>query len=155
MNKPVILAVDDDPQVLAAVLRDLRPKYAEDYQILGAASGEEGLEAVAGILGRGRTIALFLVDQRMPNGLAAVLVFQVTFGHIGRVIGAVDQYMIPGLVLGRLRQGEGVVPFVVPLKGRVHIKDDAPVVEAAVVDQLSDAELCDMMRHGRDCGIGL
>ena len=67
MSKPVILAVDDDPQVLAAVLRDLRPKYAEDYQILGAASGEEGLEAVAGILGRGRTIALFLVDQRMPK----------------------------------------------------------------------------------------
>ena len=67
MAKPVILAVDDDPQVLAAVRRDLRERYAEDYQILAAASGAEALESVVELHDAGRTVAAFLVDQRMPG----------------------------------------------------------------------------------------
>jgi len=67
MSKPIILSVDDDPQVLAAVRRDLRSKYASDYRIVAANSGEEGLETVAEIKSRGQSIALFLVDQRMPE----------------------------------------------------------------------------------------
>ncbi len=67
MAKPVILAVDDDPQVLAAVRRDLRTRYAESYQIVAAPSGREALEAVREIDDGGRTIAAFVVDQRMPN----------------------------------------------------------------------------------------
>jgi thioredoxin reductase (NADPH) len=59
--------VDDDPQVLAAVRRDLRSKYAADYRIVAANSGEEGLETVAELKARGQAIALFLVDQRMPG----------------------------------------------------------------------------------------
>ncbi len=39
MNKPILLVVDDDPQVLAAVRRDLRSRYRQDYTILSAASG--------------------------------------------------------------------------------------------------------------------
>jgi thioredoxin reductase (NADPH) len=34
MNKPVLLIVDDDPQVLAAVRRDLRSRYREDYMVM-------------------------------------------------------------------------------------------------------------------------
>ena len=37
MNKPVILVVDDDPQVLAAVRRDLRSRYREHYTVMSAA----------------------------------------------------------------------------------------------------------------------
>lgn len=43
MNKPVLLIVDDDPQVLAAVRRDLRSRYRGRCTVLGAASGEEAL----------------------------------------------------------------------------------------------------------------
>jgi hypothetical protein len=43
MAKPVILAVDDDPQVLCAVEQDLRPRYAREYRILRADSGESVL----------------------------------------------------------------------------------------------------------------
>ena len=43
MNKPVILIVDDDPQVLAAVRRDLRARYREQYTVMSASSGEEAL----------------------------------------------------------------------------------------------------------------
>ncbi|MCZ7533904.1 MAG: FAD-dependent oxidoreductase [Acidimicrobiia bacterium] len=67
MSKPIIVTVDDDPQVLAAVRRDLRANYAADYQIVSADSGPEALETLREIHSRGQVVALFLVDQRMPD----------------------------------------------------------------------------------------
>jgi thioredoxin reductase (NADPH) len=67
MVKPAILAVDDDPQVLNAVERDLRAHFHGEYRIVKALSGEEGLEAVRQLRRRATPLALFLVDQRMPN----------------------------------------------------------------------------------------
>lgn len=66
MSKPTILVVDDDPQVLAAVSRDLRNRYASDYRILRASSGGEGVDVVDELQARGDMVALFLADQRMP-----------------------------------------------------------------------------------------
>ena len=40
MAKPAIVAIDDDPQVLAAVRADLRNQYAADYRIVAADSGQ-------------------------------------------------------------------------------------------------------------------
>lgn len=65
--RPVILAVDDDAEVLAAIERDLRQRYRADYRVLGASSGEEGLSAIRELKERGVPVALFLVDQRMPG----------------------------------------------------------------------------------------
>ncbi len=67
MAKSVILAVDDDPQVLAAVARDLRARYGRDYALVRAGSGEEALEALDELRASGDTVALFVVDQRMPH----------------------------------------------------------------------------------------
>ncbi len=67
MAKPVILAVDDDPEVLGAVERDLRQHYRSDYRVLKAGSGREALEATRQLKQRGAPIALFLVDERMPG----------------------------------------------------------------------------------------
>ncbi len=67
MVKPVILAVDDDPEVLGAVERDLKQHYRSDYRILKAGSGSEALEAARQLKERGTPIALFLVDERMPG----------------------------------------------------------------------------------------
>jgi thioredoxin reductase (NADPH) len=36
MSKPTMLAVDDDPQVLASISRDLRSRYAGEYRIIRA-----------------------------------------------------------------------------------------------------------------------
>ncbi|HUF25159.1 MAG TPA: FAD-dependent oxidoreductase [Vicinamibacterales bacterium] len=66
MVKPVLLAVDDDREVLAAVERDLRRHYRARYRVVSAASGQEALEAVRELKRRGAAVALFLVDQRMP-----------------------------------------------------------------------------------------
>jgi thioredoxin reductase (NADPH) len=66
VSKPVILAVDDDPQVLAAVRRDLRSHYRADYEVIGAGSGAEALSAVRELKARGEALALTICDQRMP-----------------------------------------------------------------------------------------
>lgn len=88
MSRPVILAVDDDPQVLAAVTRDLRARYAEGYQMIAADSGAAALEAVHEISERGRTISLFLVDQRMPSmsGTEFLLEAQKVFPEAKRLL---------------------------------------------------------------------
>jgi thioredoxin reductase (NADPH) len=67
MAKPTILTVDDEPQVLNAVERDLRRYYRSDYRIIKAGSGKEALDAVQQLKQRNDPIALFLVDQRMPQ----------------------------------------------------------------------------------------
>ena len=67
MAKPVIMAVDDDREVLAAIERDLRRHYRQDYRVLAAASASEALEAVRQLKQRAAAVALFLVDQRMPG----------------------------------------------------------------------------------------
>ena len=66
-EKPVILAVDDEPTVLSAVARDLRREYGQQYRVMKAQSGESALEAVREMKLRNVPIALFLVDQRMPG----------------------------------------------------------------------------------------
>lgn len=66
MTKPVILAVDDDVQVLAAFRRDLRSRYREHYSILGVASGEEAMATVRELKSRGDDLAMIVSDQRMP-----------------------------------------------------------------------------------------
>lgn len=67
MGKPIILTVDDDPEVLGAVERDLKQHYRNDFRVLKAASGSEALEATRQLKQRGTPIALFLADERMPG----------------------------------------------------------------------------------------
>jgi thioredoxin reductase (NADPH) len=66
-TKPVILAVDDDLPVLRAVERDLRARYGAQHRIVAANSGHDALEAVRQLTLRGSAVALFMVDQRMPQ----------------------------------------------------------------------------------------
>ena len=67
MTKPVIFSVDDDPEVLGAIERDLRKHYKNDYRIIKANSPKEALVAARQLKERSTPIALFLVDQRMPE----------------------------------------------------------------------------------------
>jgi thioredoxin reductase (NADPH) len=67
MAKPVIWTVDDDPDVLRAVERDLRRQYGNRYRVMAADSGAGALESVKQLKLRNDPVALFLVDQRMPR----------------------------------------------------------------------------------------
>ena len=66
-RRPAILAVDDEPAVLAAVARDLRRGFGEEYRILRAGSGPEALELLREVRARGDQVALLVADQRMPG----------------------------------------------------------------------------------------
>jgi thioredoxin reductase (NADPH) len=65
--RPVLLTVDDDPNVLRAIERDLRQKYGSRFRILKTDSGQKALELVKQLKLRNETLALLLVDQRMPQ----------------------------------------------------------------------------------------
>jgi len=67
MAKPVIVAVDDESAVLGAVERDLRRKYGKDYRVVRSDSGSAALDALRQLKVRDDPVALFLVDQRMPQ----------------------------------------------------------------------------------------
>lgn len=66
-RRPAILAVDDEPAVLAAVARDLRRHFGERYRILRLGSGGEALELLGEMRTRGDAVALLVADQRMPG----------------------------------------------------------------------------------------
>lgn len=67
MNKPIIFSIDDDPQVLRAISRDLKTQYSSEYKVISTSSANEALEALTDLKNSGDTVALFLVDQRMPE----------------------------------------------------------------------------------------
>ncbi|WP_299532985.1 FAD-dependent oxidoreductase [Ulvibacterium sp.] len=69
MKKPIILAVDDDAQVLSAIRSDLRSRYRNDYRIMATTSAKEALEAITSLKNKGEEVALLLSDQRMPEML--------------------------------------------------------------------------------------
>jgi thioredoxin reductase (NADPH) len=81
MAKPVILSVDDDPQVLTAIERDLRKHYRNDYRVVGAATPGEALDTARQLKQRGTPVALFLVDQRMPDMTGTQLLARVRDLH--------------------------------------------------------------------------
>ena len=67
MNLPVIFALDDDPQVLRAISRDLKTKYGKEYKILSTTSAQEALDSLIDLKNSSDVVALFLCDQRMPE----------------------------------------------------------------------------------------
>src|SRR5215469_201919 len=67
MAKPILLTVDDDPDVLQAVERDLRSRYSDRYRILRASSANEALDTLNRLKTRNDAVALLLADQRMPE----------------------------------------------------------------------------------------
>ena len=66
-TKPVIIAVDDEPEVVQAVQRDLRARYAADYRVVWASGGQEAIDTLRTLALQGTPVALMLVDQRMPT----------------------------------------------------------------------------------------
>src|SRR5271155_4018157 len=67
MAKPILLSVDDDPDVLRAIERDLRSKYGAQYRVIGSDSPEGALTLLKQLKVRNDSVALLLADQRMPH----------------------------------------------------------------------------------------
>ena len=67
MKLPFIILVDDDEQVLNAILRDIRNEYRDIYRISASDSANEALELAKELKLKNESVALFLSDQRMPE----------------------------------------------------------------------------------------
>jgi thioredoxin reductase (NADPH) len=67
MTRPILLAVDDDINVLEAVVQDLRRQYGATYRVLRAGSGQAALDTLRQLKVRGEAVGLLLSDQRMPG----------------------------------------------------------------------------------------
>jgi thioredoxin reductase (NADPH) len=67
MPKPVLLTVDDDPEVLRGIERDLRSRYADRYRVMRANSGGAAITTLRELKARNNPVALLLADQRMPQ----------------------------------------------------------------------------------------
>jgi thioredoxin reductase (NADPH) len=67
MAKPILLSVDDDPDVLRAIERDLRSQYGADYRVMISDAPEAALEILKELKVRNDSVALLLADQRMPR----------------------------------------------------------------------------------------
>ncbi len=88
MKKPIILTVDDDAQVLAAITRDLRQEFRQDYRVLSVGSGPEALTTLTELRARAEPLALVLADQRMPEveGVAVLTRARELFPEAKRVL---------------------------------------------------------------------
>lgn len=67
MPKPILLSVDDDSDVLRAIERDLRSQYGAEYRVMASDSPEAALDLLKQLKVRNDSVALLLVDQRMPK----------------------------------------------------------------------------------------
>jgi len=67
MNEPIIFCIDDDPQVLRAIVRDLKSQYKNKYRVLSTSSVTEALAGLLELKNKGERVALFVADQRMPE----------------------------------------------------------------------------------------
>lgn len=67
MARPVILTVDDDVNVLSSIERDLKTRYIEKHRIVRADSGPSAIDIVRRLYQRSETVALLLMDFRMPQ----------------------------------------------------------------------------------------
>src|ERR1700741_4279810 len=67
MAKPILLSVDDDPDVLRTIERDLRSKYGAEYRVMGSDAPAGALDLLKQLKVRNDNVALLLADQRMPR----------------------------------------------------------------------------------------
>lgn len=88
MSRPVVLAVDDDPDVLRAVERDLRKRYSDRYRVMSADSGPSALNILSRLAERSEPVALLVADHRMPhmNGIQFLTAAIREFPAVRRVL---------------------------------------------------------------------
>ncbi|GGA96140.1 FAD-dependent oxidoreductase [Mucilaginibacter rubeus] len=88
MEKPIIISIDDDPQVSRAIAGDLKAKFGKSYRIVSSVSAKEVLESLPDLRNSGVPVALFLSDQRMPemNGVTFLAEAMKVFPEAKKVL---------------------------------------------------------------------
>jgi thioredoxin reductase (NADPH) len=80
MSGPVLLAVDDEPECLSALERELGDRYSRDYRIVCTASPGDALTTLEKLAEDGEEVALVLAGQWLPGTTGSEL-----FGKVRRL----------------------------------------------------------------------
>ncbi|SOE03463.1 FAD-dependent oxidoreductase [Blastococcus haudaquaticus] len=88
MTQPLIVAVDDDPDLLAAVERELRNRYSPDYQICCLPSMDEGRATLQQQSAAGGDVALVLAAEELAGAPGTEFLGEVAryFPHAQRAL---------------------------------------------------------------------
>ena len=81
-----------------------------------------------------------LARKISPTTIFAPARFEVALGDVGRVIGLVDEHVIPRAILGRTGSGNRFVPLVAALERGIDVEHDATISKFLVMDDLADEE---------------
>ncbi len=110
MARPVVLVVDDDGDVLAALEAALARRFGTDYQILAERSPAAGLRTLERLRRQDLVVAVVIADQWMPHMTGLDLLARVRQLHpsarrlllIGVWDRSANQPMSQAMTLGRL-----------------------------------------------------
>jgi thioredoxin reductase (NADPH) len=85
---PVILAVDDDPDVVALIGGELEDRYGRAYQVLTARAASTAEDILSRLCASGERVALVLADQWLPDGTGCELLARAAelFPHARRLL---------------------------------------------------------------------
>jgi thioredoxin reductase (NADPH) len=75
VSTPAFLVVADEQQTREGLCRDLERRFRDDYRVLQADSGRRAMEVLRRLGPQAETIALLIVDERLPD-IAPVALFQ-------------------------------------------------------------------------------
>ena len=88
MSAPLLVAIDDDPDLLADVERELRNRYASDYRVCCLRSADEALPTLEGFAQAGEQVALVLAGEVLGGAPGTDVLAGVPhlFPHAQRVL---------------------------------------------------------------------
>jgi thioredoxin reductase (NADPH) len=88
MNRPLLLAVDSDPESLARIEHELSRRYGTDFRVRGESDGAAALAILETAARRRDPVALVLADPWLPDVPGTELLAQVRTLHpdAGRVL---------------------------------------------------------------------
>lgn len=87
-RRPVILAVDDDPDAIDLLRRELDDRYGRAYDVRGARAAATAWELLVELHDAGDQLALLLSDQWLPDGTGCELLARARelFPHSRRLL---------------------------------------------------------------------
>jgi thioredoxin reductase (NADPH) len=87
-SAPLLVAVDDDPALMADVERELRNRYASDYRVCCLRSKDEALRSLEELAATGEQVALVLAGEVLDGAPGTEVLAEVPhlFPHAQRVL---------------------------------------------------------------------
>ncbi|MGY1690338.1 FAD-dependent oxidoreductase [Geodermatophilus sp. SYSU D01105] len=112
-SAPLLVAVDDDPGLLADVERELRNRYASDYRVCCLSSPEEARRALGEFAAAGAEVALVLAAEELAGAPGTEFLAEVPslFPHAQRAL------LLPWAHVGDPGAGDAV--FEAIARGRI------------------------------------